>query len=540
MPLPASFSPDIDRLLGTLYRRPRLLRLRGDDPREASLAALAATGDYRVVPLLLPFLVAGDELSKHAARAVETLARGISPAALAGIDTAARHGYWSAYSTQTWWDLAAEDVPGLCRTLEPHWPAIGMLTSHPSGFVREAATRELAGCHDGREIPFFALRANDWVAAVSTAATGLLSSRLVAGNRSAVLQNMFFIVRMLGQQRRDHRQLATPLVSVLIADDFGDVLQRLKGADTTSARFVYTLLLAEACNNPRLLPAALASDDAVVRRRAVKEIAKRTPEDVELTLMPLLSADRSPAVRKEALSALAERVPDRLRARLPEVLMDGSARVRLLAQYLAGRLEPSLDVRAVYAGRLSDVSPRQRATAADGLGECGSRADVEPLEAMFKTDVPKVQRAALRAAARLDANRVLPAAASALESASSAVRATALGILEGQAHLLDFAALNAGLRHAPNARFRKIVLRLLAQAPKWDAATYLLEALNDEDAGVRARAAQLLRDWTAAFNRSQVQPLPRQLAEIRVRLDAVGDRVGKETADLLRFVIKDA
>lgn len=77
-------SDEATRLLTSLRAARRLFdRLRGNDPRQEILDRLAALGEFRIVPELLPFFAAGESLAEHAARAIASLLAGISPAQLA-------------------------------------------------------------------------------------------------------------------------------------------------------------------------------------------------------------------------------------------------------------------------------------------------------------------------------------------------------------------------------------------------------------------------------------------------------------------------
>lgn len=48
-----------------------------------ALNALAESGDFRIVPHLLPFFAKGDALSRQAAQAITTLMRGLGPSEIA-------------------------------------------------------------------------------------------------------------------------------------------------------------------------------------------------------------------------------------------------------------------------------------------------------------------------------------------------------------------------------------------------------------------------------------------------------------------------
>jgi hypothetical protein len=82
------------------------------------------------------------------------------------------------------------------------------------------------------------------------------------------------------------------------------------------------------------------------------------------------------------------------------------------------------------------------------------------------------------------------------------------------------------------------VLRVFLDAPKWDAAAFLVEASKDPDDGVCAFAARLLDRWIEGFNRNQTQPTAKQLQRISGLLDSVSSRMPEETAKMLRFSIK--
>ena len=114
-----------------------------------------------------------------------------------------------------------------------------MLASHPNGHVREAAVDALGFSTSGVEIPFLAIRANDWVEQVAETAASLLAARLVRANRAAVLSALPFIVRMLGQRRRDHRHLENAFLGVLTADGADDVIESIGRADRGVSRAMY-------------------------------------------------------------------------------------------------------------------------------------------------------------------------------------------------------------------------------------------------------------------------------------------------------------
>ena len=526
-------------MLYHLRKRPLLGELVRDDPRRAILEALAGSNEWRAVPPLMPLIAANDALSPIAARTAARLLHGVSPSQLASIDVEARRYLAPDRSHRPWQELTAAAIPALIENLRPQWKAIGLLASHANGYVRQAVVSALGAANDGTEIPFLALRSNDWVPDVSIAATSLLAARLVPAHQAQVLESIPFIARLLGQQRHNHERVSDAFATVMLGADFAVVQARLQSADIGVARFVYSLLLAAAPADHPMLVGALGATDPAVRQAAVRKYASRPGAEVAARLIPLSRTDSAPGVRKEALSVVAAQAPASLRPLLPEILLDHSARIRMLAQYLAVRLDPTLDVKALYRTRLSDWRRDYRAAAIAGLGETGTRDDASEIEGLLNDDSAKIRRTSLRAFARLDGDRALPAAMSALEDSSGSVRAAARAIALAQGHRVDFNRLHGRWRQASDPDVRIGMLLVLAQAPKWDAVAYLLDAVADSSDSMHGHASRLLNDWIDGFNRSHLQPSREHLQRIRAALAAPAARLDPRAARFLSSIVEE-
>ncbi len=320
-------SDEAVQLIRSLDDSPSLFdRARGHDPRRACLARITELGDYRVVPQLLRFFAADNPLSEEVARAIALLVGRLAPAELSRVDLQAR-SYSCAYggSDDAWWTLSPADVQRLAGLAEAYPAAVGLVASHPSGYVRAAAVEALGTFTTGEEIPFLAMRANDWVAPVAVRAGTLLQARIVADNSAAVLAALPFIMRMLSQRRQDHSQVAESLRRVLASDDGRNLLSRLPTLDPRTRRFAFELLGSDTPSADRILRAALADADATVRRSAIRKLVAMWDDETSTPVLEdLLLRDRGPGVRKEVLTLLAERSPDRVRQLLPHVLVESS------------------------------------------------------------------------------------------------------------------------------------------------------------------------------------------------------------------------
>jgi hypothetical protein len=136
-------------LHGLLQPRSWRDRVRGHSERHECLEQIAASGDVRVVPLLLPMVAADDALSEQTGRTIAQLMRGISPTQLAWLDEQVRRESYN----DTWRRLSPETVTRLNSTRDFDPLVIGLFGSHRNGFVRAAALDCLAGFRDGHRLP---------------------------------------------------------------------------------------------------------------------------------------------------------------------------------------------------------------------------------------------------------------------------------------------------------------------------------------------------------------------------------------------------
>jgi hypothetical protein len=520
------------------------------DERREALDALARAGEFRVVPDLLPLFAGGGAIAAAAGRTIAALVEGRDPATLAWIDHAARPSAsplaeWIVFTPlKAWYRLTPFRATWLARQQAAHVGAIGLLACHPSGYVRLAALKALDRNTDGREIPFLALRANDWVAPVAEAAESMLLRRLVPDNRPTVMTALPFLVRLFGQRRRDSAgALAERLRDVLLSDGGSAVLSAMDGFPRAVRRTVFEIIApSPAALNPAVLDAALADRDAGVRRATVRWLGAGADAARAIALLERLAvADPVPAVRRAALTLLAERDPARVAGRLPVFLLDRGAGVRSLARFFAREAGSAIEARRFYAERLADASSaRQLAAALAGLGETGAPDDASLAAARLGHAAPAVRCAALRALTDLAADQGMSAALAALDDPASSVHATAVSILRRHVRSVDAATVRLRVRASADPRRRLRALPLLAAASKWDAAVSLVESLGDPDAAVQARAAQLLRAWHAAFWNSFVQPGPAHIRRLQALLDADGGNVPSDILTSLRYELKIA
>ena len=140
-------------------------------------------------------IMPGASLTAAAAAIAARIPR-IAPSDLFAIDRAVRAR--STWYAEPWYALDPASVPHLAHVLVEAGcvEALGFVGSHPNGYVREAVVHALGEVRSGAELPFLALRANDWVPVIATAAADLILRRLTIENRAAVVSASPVLARM--------------------------------------------------------------------------------------------------------------------------------------------------------------------------------------------------------------------------------------------------------------------------------------------------------------------------------------------------------
>ena len=175
-----------------------------------------------------------------------------------------------------------------------------LATFHPSGYVREEATRSLAG--EEEALPYILLRLNDWVEPVATAAQHAVEACLARASGEAVVRCLPIVERLRSVRRRALQAVVDSVERSVIRPSARPALRE-----------------------------ALASAPPAVRRTCVLYAARLPPGEAVPLLVPL-TTDRDPVVASRATQTLARALPvPALRETFAPLLHSRIGRVRLLA-----------------------------------------------------------------------------------------------------------------------------------------------------------------------------------------------------------------
>jgi HEAT repeat protein len=425
-----------------------------------------------------------------------------------------------------------------------------LYTLHASGYMREAALRELIAREAVvRQLTYFLVRLNDWVPQVRDVAVQAI--RPLLGVRwTAEWMGQLSLVSQLEQWSRiDHSWLSRELATLFRHEDNKELLRGLLySGNHDIARWAFGV--ATGCEDQRraaLLRDALLSPDGVVKVRAARLVKEWKACPGRGALIEMMARDRHKTVRREALYAMLDVPQVEREASLRRALFDKAAVIREAARFYlrddAKSRGAVFDVAAEYRRALAMGTEAELPIALVGLGESGSAADVAVLKGYASHPQTRVSAAAVRAVARLDGQNQVEWLLGMLEDARLAVGGAAAREMRASGVKVSPERLRAvatSSRHAPWRRWAVVMLLSpgsLATIP--DA----IRAACSEDEGVASLGGEYLRRLSRrrplfVEDPVGVAEVARQLKRSRGRLEraleeAVCSYVGLRESDIL-------
>ncbi|MFD8802429.1 hypothetical protein [Streptomyces atroolivaceus] len=269
---------------------------------------------------------------------------------------------------------------------------IALALCHPNGRVREAALERAAGARGLR--PLLVVRCADWAAPVRARARAVLAD--TAGPWLPALAPLVLLLSL-----RDRGGFTLRLMEDVLRDGPGtDAEALLTDEDRAVRRLAYRIAVDRHLLTPAELArtAATAGDDVRIQVLCAEAALAGAGEDDYDSVVALLLAARSPQVRSAGVTGL------RRAGRYGEAaafLADRSGLVRACARYVLR--QGGTDPLPLYRSMCAD--PARHPAAAAGLGECGSREDIETLWPLSAHRLPAVRAHAVSALCALDAVR---------------------------------------------------------------------------------------------------------------------------------------
>ncbi len=518
-------------LIDSLYK-PLSFWERAARHRIVTLALIGDANEAAAIPHIASLLLDRNrEVASAALKAIQSLVQTLSPSDLPWLEQIA--GQWSPYwrlYPASWTELKPDQV-GRLRNLGPAFAiALGLATFHNSGYVRQEALRALVDTDDGSELPYLLLRLNDWVSEVRNAADSMVRARLTKHYASLFVENIALLERLRIAGRGRNQEIVHAIDDFLKSTDGRQAIRAgLDSPDKHTKRACYRLAFdPQRRDRPLVIEKAISDSDPTIRLQGIKESSSSDTEPMT-RLLSRARNDRVPSVRREVLRVCSERLTDMAGSWFKQALLDSSPLVRGYAQFELGK-RSAFDLRGFYleafrAGDSADLYP-----ALAGLGETGSREDVDLVMSQISHDMPRIRRAAVRALAQLHADKFVDVFEYCLSDHSRSVSWEARKGLCRALYLVAGERIWEIFSTEPELHVRRNALFVISKLSKWESISYLVEALGTDVEGLKNLAGQYVTRWQRQFNRSFPSPTRMQIE----RLSGALDRAPSESTVLIR------
>ena len=464
------------RLAGQAESKPDIIRELGE------------TRCVDVVSTLAAFLFESHDLSSAAIDAIGQVMPHATAQDLCRLDEQLRsQNVW--WGSQVWRDAQPDAVAGLDVPEHAAAAVYGVLSSHPRGYIREAAVTQLARIHSGAELPFLLLRLNDWVAKIHDAALAAIESRLESEQFDDFMANLDLVFRLEECRRYDHTAVVSRVIKALASPDYADQLATaLRSASRTVRRRTYRATVEfGGADATRVIRQCLRSDDGVLRLWATRD-AKFLLADKELQeALPAVLDDRFLPVRRESLLCVMARFPDQTVKWLTLALLDQSRSLREFARFHL-RKAPDVDIANYYRENLNRPDTLRQAIV--GLGETGHRGDEQLVFNFLLDRRPSIRAATIRCIGLLSKGWPNAILFDAIQDDSKQVVLEACNALAQSIDVVELSRLGGILRNEVRTGVLMSVLDLVDRRETWDAMPYLVEATASRNSEV-ADAAML-------------------------------------------------
>lgn len=411
----------------------------------------------------------------------------------------------------------------------------GVLSMHRNGWVRAAAVDELGRSNDASALPFLAVRCDDWVEPVRTAAQHLFLAHVNQADPGVLLELLPLMGGLVGPRSRAGDVPEGLRAAVVERITTSDALGAIDHEEPAVRRAAAQLVIDRRAARAALVTALAGGDSVVVGRIARAAVAESDASGVaSAELLALLWGGRNGRLRALALHRAVSTEPDSLStaAWAEDGLLDRAPSVRFVAaRHLARQ---GVDVAARYR-TLLDTS----VVAIRGLAEVGTEADARAIEPLLADSRAPFRAAAIVAFGRLRGYAGRFELHQALDDPSGVVVAAAgreLARLRLPWAEIE-AVRDAVLATEAGDAARRARQRVLNGQERWCRLAALVRLAIDGDDDLRVWATDRLAATVQAWNDAATTPRPEVLRAVQADLPVLADRMPDSIAEQIQWIV---
>lgn len=305
------------------------------------------------------------------------------------------------YSSMEWYaDWEKFNVSELQSTVNKEQDFISILiigSIHSNGYYREKCLRIMSGYKTA--LPFIILRINDWIENIRNIAESQAFEMCAKCTAAELIYIMPYITKVNNSERRDNEKINALYKMIIhyIKQDIteNDILQIAKIKDFYTKKYAYIMLFSQKVLSSSLAKLTIKTERNKFLKSYItcKYIELYKPDIDEIDI---LLKDKNYLVRYTSAQYKYNRLND-LWNGAEELLLDKSRTIREYAVFLF-RKHKDYDVAQFYRDQLVDA---ESIYAVLGLGECGSKNDINLILPYINSQDSKLVSAALTAIRQL-------------------------------------------------------------------------------------------------------------------------------------------
>ena len=491
----------------------------------ASITLINSITNPALLPHIVEFTVTNDDhLRMCCEDKVAELVEFIEAKDWLIINWVIRHGmnHYPYEFISPWSQLTPYDVAGLLELSSIPQLLLKFLSSHHSGYVREAAVKLMAKVP---EVYFtqVLICANDWVSQVSNRARNILVNSINNMDGEVICENILAHDKLELHGRYDHSDILAECEQKLANPQTLDMLgEMVSKRHFGIARSAFDWLQRLDSRKQLVATIGVKAPDALVRSKALKFAAEHLPDDSLYTVVCLAFGDKTPLIRKRALYIVLERLEpsaflnkSKAYSHVHSLLFDNSYGLRDTARFYCKKLSIEAGKEdnciQIYLDKLKLLNPP--VSAIIGLSECCDSSYWHYIAPFCSHPLVSIRIAALTAAVRLQVTNADKMLASALVADSVAARNKGVK-LQRQFKLLSYEALiglvNQVDSKGENPKEVSHLYQLIWRADKWRGLALLLDRalLSQPNGQLQQDYNELIEKWQSIYYRPYYFHLP--------------------------------
>jgi HEAT repeat protein len=483
-------SADTARLIGQLYESPPFWQawLTADHSADV-FRQIEETKELATIPHLCTLLYRKSDDARMAAGAISAILPQSTSEDYLWLDEEVRYFLnclQGPVSTEGWPAVLDSPLPQ-----EDRAAAIGVLSCHPRGHIRQKAVEALGFVEDSQAIPFLVLRLNDWVAQVRDASRVAVIRHLNRGELDGFQQHLPLIMRLSNCGRDKHDEIVGRVLDSLSRHDHRSLVNGVLQSSSKDVRHsgYRRLLLRPGLDVENIIQSAFATDDPVLRLWSVKDALVHLQQTELEKLLDSAKHDKFAPVRREALAGYIAKAPGTAESELRNSLLDRSAAVRDFARFWLAK-SGQLDFAGYYRKIIHESGPIAAALA--GLSETGSPVDIVLFRRFLSAKSSRLREVAVRAIGRISGDEGAQDLLGALQDESKRVSNAAKHALMTKLRRLTLNDLEPLLGQTVRQHARRAALALIDSIGSWKIVPLLITLATDSDETLAAEARRLV------------------------------------------------